>query len=262
MILLKLGGGASLNLVGAADDLAALGAPCVLVHGANALRDELARRLGVERRTLTSVSGIASVYTDDDALDVMLMAYSGLRNKRLVELLQTRGVNAVGLTGLDGRIVQGRRNRGIRVREDGKQRMVHDVSGKPQSAGPLLHTLLEHGYLPVLTVPIADENGHAINAENDDVVAVLAEALRPETVVHLIEAPGLLADPADPSSLIRALPRAEFEQREAATEGRMKRKMMAIRRLFDGGAREVRIADGRTEHPLRDALAGAGTLIR
>lgn len=262
MILVKLGGGATLNLAGAADDLAALGAPCVVVHGANALRDELARKLGVERRTLTSVSGIGSVYTDDEALDVMLMAYSGLRNKRLVELLQTRGANAVGLTGLDGRIVQGRRNRGIRVREGDKQRMVHDVSGKPQSAGPLLRTLLDHGYLPVLTVPIADENGRAINAENDDVVAVLAEALKPDVVVHLIEAPGFLADPADASSLIREIPRTEFERREEATEGRMKRKMMAIRRLFDGGAREVRIADGRVEHPLRDALAGAGTVIR
>jgi len=262
MILVKLGGGATLNLAGAADDLAALGQPCVVVHGANALRDELAAKLGVERRTLTSVSGISSVYTDDDALDVMLMAYSGLRNKRLVELLQTRGANAVGLSGLDGRIVQGRRNRGIRVRDGEKQRMVHDVSGKPHSAGPLLGILLEHGYLPVLTMPISDENGHAINAENDDVVAVLAETLKPDCVVHLIEAPGFLADPADPASLIREIPRAEFERREVATEGRMKRKMMAIRRLFDGGAREVRIADGRTEHPLRDALAGAGTVIR
>lgn len=262
MILVKLGGGATLNLAGAADDLAALGQPCVVVHGANALRDALAAKLGVARRNLTSVSGVSSVYTDDEALDVMLMAYSGLRNKRLVELLQMRGANAVGLTGLDGRCVQGRRNRGIRVREDGKLRMVHDVSGKPQSAGPLLKVLLEHGYLPVLTMPIADEDGRAINAENDDVVAVLAAALEPECVVHLIEAPGLLADPADPASLIREIPRAEFARRESATTGRMQRKLMAIRRLFEGGAREVRIADGRAEHPLRDALAGAGTLIR
>lgn len=262
MILVKLGGGATLNLAGAADDLAALGRPCVVVHGANALRDELAAKLGVARRTLTSVSGVSSVYTDDDALDVMLMAYSGLRNKRLVELLQTRGVNAVGLTGLDGRIVQGRRNRGIRVREHGKQRMIHDVSGKPQSVGPLLGSLLGLGYLPVLTVPIADENGRAINAENDDVVAVLQEALGAETVVHLIEAPGFLADPADPESLLRELSRAELERRETEIGGRMKRKLMAIRRLFDGGAREVRIADGRGAHPLLDALAGAGTVIR
>lgn len=262
MIIVKLGGGATINLAGAADDLAALDRPCVVVHGANALRDELAGKLGVARRTLTSVSGVSSVYTDDDALDVMLMAYSGLRNKRLVELLQTRGVNAVGLTGLDGRIVQGRRNRGIRVREDGKQRMIHDASGKPQAVGALLGTLLEHGYLPVLTVPIADENGRAINAENDDVVAVLQAALQAATVVHLIEAPGFLADPADPASLLRELPRADLERREAEAGGRMKRKLMAIRRLFEGGAREVHVADGRGAHPLRDALSGAGTVIR
>lgn len=262
MIVVKLGGGATLDLEGAADDLAALGEPCVVVHGANALRDGLAARLGVERRTLTSVSGVASVYTDDAALDVLLMAYSGLRNKRLVEALQRRGVNAVGLTGLDGRAVQGRRNRGIRVRESGKQRMIRDASGKPESVGPLIPLLLAHGYLPVLTVPIADEEGRAISSENDDVVAVLAAALGARAVAHLIEAPGFLADPADPSSLLREIPRADFARRLAESDGRMKRKLMAIGRLLESGVEEIRIADGRVAHPLHDALAGAGTVIR
>lgn len=262
MILLKLGGGATLDLEGAAEDLAALDEPCVVVHGANALRDDLAAKLGVARRTLTSVSGVQSVYTDEPALDVLLMAYSGLRNKRLVEALQRRGVDAVGLTGLDGRSIQGRRNRGIRVREGGKQLMVRDASGKPESVGRLLPLLLENGYLPVLTVPIADEDGNAISSENDDVVAVLAAALGARAVVHLIEAPGFLADPADPASLLREIPRAEFARRLEESGGRMKRKMMAIGRLLEAGVAEVRIADGRVAHPLRDALAGGGTVIR
>ena len=86
MLLLKIGGGESINLDGVARNLAALEDPVCIVHGANALRDELARRLGVEKQVLTSVSGYTSVYSDRELMDVMLMAYAGLRNKRLVEL--------------------------------------------------------------------------------------------------------------------------------------------------------------------------------
>lgn len=263
MILVKLGGGADVNLAGAAEDLAALGEPFVLVHGANALRDELAANLGWEKQVLTSVSGYASVYSDERALDLLLMSYAGLRNQRLVEHLQRRGVNAVGLSGLDGRLVQGRRNRGIRVQDGAKQRIVHDFSGKPQSVnGGLLRLLLDAGYAPVLSVPIADEEGWAINAENDDVVVALQAELQARLVLHLIEAPGFLERRDDPASLLRELPRAELERREAAAEGRFKRKLLAIRRLLDAGPCEVRLADGRVPHPVRAALEGAGTLIR
>ena len=96
MLLIKIGGGDTINLEGIARDLLTIEGPKVIVHGANALRDRLAARLGVEKRTLTSVSGYASVYSDKELIDVMLMAYAGLRNKRIVESLQARGVNAVG----------------------------------------------------------------------------------------------------------------------------------------------------------------------
>ena len=67
-------------------------------------------------------------------IDVMLMAYAGLRNKRIVESLQGYGVNAVGLTGLDGALVRGMRNKGIRIRENGKTLIKRDLSGKPVAA--------------------------------------------------------------------------------------------------------------------------------
>ena len=74
--------------------------------------------------------------------------------------------------------------------------------------------------------------------------------------------PGFLDDRDDPDSLVPALTRAELAAREAQVEGRMKRKMLALTRLFEAGAREVIIADGRVEHPVRAALEGAGTVIR
>ena len=262
MLLIKIGGGEAINLEGIAADLAGTDPPFVIVHGANALRDALGRRLGVEKRVLTSVSGYSSVYTDAEALDLILMAYAGLRNKRIVELLQRRGVNAIGLTGLDGALVQGRRNRGIRVREGGKTLIKRDLSGKPAEVNVgLLRLLLESGLAPVLTIPILDERGSAINSENDDIVGVLNEALRAERVIQLIEAPGFLEDENDPASLVARMSPAEVERREAQVSGRMKRKMLALKRLVATGATRVVIADGRVEHPVRDALAGRGTVI-
>ena len=263
MYIVKVGGGETVNLAGVAGDLAALDTPCIVVLGANAIRDDLASRLGSSTRTLTSVSGYTSVFSDETALDVIMMAYSGLRSKRFVELCQRRGVNAIGLSGIDARVVEGRRNRGIRVREGGKTLIKRDFSGKPRSVdAALLRTLLDGGYTPVLTIPIADEKGFAINSENDDIVNVLQSALGAERIVQLIEAPGFLDDPGDPQSVVAVMSRAELAHREAQVEGRMKRKMLALRRLFEAGAAEVVIADGRVEHPIRAALDGSGTIIR
>lgn len=262
MYIVKVGGGASINLAGVADDLAALDAPAVVVLGANAVRDAIAERLGTPRRTIVSQSGYSSVLSDDDAIDAILMGYAGVRATRFVELCQQRGVNALSLTGIDGRAVEGRRNQGIRVREGGKTLIKRDFSGKPRAVNAgLLRLLLDNGYTPVLTIPILDERGIAINSENDDIVNVLQAALGARCIVQLIEAPGLLDDPADESSLVTRMTRAEVDAREARLEGRIKRKMLALKKLLEAGAARVVIADGRTDHPVRDALGGAGTWI-
>ena len=262
MMLIKIGGGEQINLEATIADLATLEQPFIIVHGANVLRDQLAQRLDIEKTVLTSVSGYSSVFSDQAALDVIMMSYSGLRNKQIVELCQRSGINAVGLTGLDGRLVQGERNKGIRVRENGKTMIKRDLSGKPRSINTsLLTLLLGNGYCPVLTIPIADENGFAINSENDDIVVKLAQALEIESVVQLIEAPGFLDDPGDENSLVARMSLAELHAREASVEGRIKRKLLALTRLCQGGKTRIIIAEGRGEQPVINALAGAGTHI-
>ena len=262
MFILKIGGGATINVEGIVADIAGIDEPALIVLGANALRDDLAERLGTPKQVLTSVSGYTSVYSDESAIDVIMMSYAGVRAQRVVELCQRHGINAVALSGVDGRVIQGQRNKGIRVREGGKTLIKRDFSGKPKSVNAnLLTLLLDNGYTPVLTIPIIDEQGFAINSENDDIVNLLQDALHAERIFQLIEAPGFLDDKDDESTLIGHLPQAELEHREAQVDGRMKRKMLALRRLFDAGATEVIITDGRTEHPLKDALAGRGTRI-
>ncbi|MDH5353136.1 MAG: [LysW]-aminoadipate kinase [Gammaproteobacteria bacterium] len=262
MILIKIGGGESINLEAVITDLAQQPQPFIIVHGANVLRDEVAKKMGFEKTVLTSASGYSSVFSDQDAIDAILMSYSGLRNKRIVELCQQQDINAVGLTGLDGRLVQGERNKGIRVRENGKTLIKRDFSGKPRSVNTdLLELLLGHGYCPVLTIPIADEKGFAINSENDDIVAKISNSLAIETVIQLIEAPGFLDDPDDEKSLVTEMSIAELNRREAEVEGRIKRKLLALTNLTAGGKTRVIISDGRTGQPITDALNGSGTHI-
>ena len=149
------------------------------------------------------------------------------------------------------------------MREGGKTLIKRDLSGKPRAINTgLLRLLLDNGYCPVLTIPIADEQGYAINSENDDIVAQLAAELDIDTVIQLIEAPGFLDDPDDEQSVVKSMTAAELAAREAAVEGRIKRKLLALTRLCQGGKTRIIIADGRGEHPVADALAGSGTHIQ
>lgn len=262
MLLIRIGGGANINLEGIARDVAGLEDRIIIVHGAHAARKELAERLGVRIRVLTSVSGQTSVHSDQELIDLMLMAYSGLRNKRLVELLHQHAVNAVGLTGLDGALVRGMRNKGIRVREGDRTLIRRDLSGKPVAVNrKLLGWLLENGYTPVITLPVIDERNVAINSENDDLVTLLGQALNPDWVIQLIEAPGLLEDSDDPESAVPVVAPGQLSGWERRVRGHMKRKMRAIGQLVKTGRSKVLIADGRTESPISDAMAGKGTVI-
>jgi len=263
MIIVKIGGGKDINLEGIVSDLAELRDEFIIVSGANALRDELGERLGTPKKVITSISGYSSVLSDEKAIDLLMMAYAGLRNKRIVELCHRYGINAVGLSGLDGRVIQGRRNRGIRVISEGRKRIIRDLSGKPVRVNrELLKLLLAKGYIPVLSVPIIDEDGFAINSENDDIVRVIHEELPAERILQFIEAPGILKDKDDPTSLIPTLTRTELEKWEERAEGRMRRKLYALIRLLETRRTEIIISDGRVEHPVKEALAGRGTLIK
>jgi acetylglutamate/LysW-gamma-L-alpha-aminoadipate kinase len=263
MIIVKIGGGKEINIKGAVQDLAELKQSFIIVHGANTIRDDIARKLGHPTRVVTSVSGYSSVFSDEAAIDAIMMGYSGIQNKRIVELCQQNGINAIGLSGIDGKLIQGTRNKGIRVKQGDKTVLLRDYSGKPKGVNQeLLELLLNHGYVPVICIPIIDESNVAINTENDDIVNLLQEGLHADTVIQLIEAPGFLADKDDEGSLIRTIPMEELEAWESRVEGRMKRKMLALRKLMQSGARTVIISDGRVEHPIRDALSGKGTIIQ
>lgn len=266
MIIIKIGGGIHINIKGIATDLSKylkqVKEPIVIVHGANAYRDILADQLGKKRQVVTSISGYTSVLSDDEIIDLQMMVYAGLRNKRIVEIFQRNGLNAIGLSGLDGQVIQAKRNKGIRIQDGDKKKLVRDLSGKPIAINKnLMDFLLENDYIPVLTVPIIDEEKIAVNSENDDIVGILQKEYRAELVIHFLEAPGLLEESSDPTSLIEFCSIPELIRLEKEAQGRIKRKLLAIGGLIKNGVNQVILADGRSEQPLKDALRGIGTVI-
>jgi acetylglutamate/LysW-gamma-L-alpha-aminoadipate kinase len=263
MIIIKIGGGEKINIKGIISELNLLNDKIIIVHGANHLRNELAKKLGTEIKTITSVKGFSSVLSNNDLIDLQLMAYAGLKNKRIVELCQQHNINAIGLTGLDGKLIQGKQNKGIRVREKGKLKIVRDNSGKPIKINTeLISLLLKNNYMPIITVPIISEDGKALNSENDDIVSLLSNSLKANKVIQFIEAKGLLENPTNEESLIKNLSKAELLHKVETSNGRIKRKLYAIQKLFDNSNMEVIISDGRLENPITEILNNGGTIIK
>ncbi len=262
MLVCKVGGSAvALDRILA--DIARVEDRVVLVHGGNRELNELSTRLGHPPRMVTSERGEVSRYTDDLTMDHFLMAYCGKVNKRIVERLLALGVNAVGLSAMDGALARGRRKPVLRVREGDKVKVLRgDHAGSIDRVDTtLVRLLLDHGFLPVVCPPALSHEGEAINVDGDRLAAALAVALRADRLLIFADTPGLLRDLDDESTLVPFLPATELEGAFPFARGRARTKLIAARQALAGGIRTVILADGRRAHPLFEALAGAGTWV-
>jgi acetylglutamate/LysW-gamma-L-alpha-aminoadipate kinase len=266
MIVVKVGGSEGVDLDAVADDVAHLvgeESRIVLVHGGSHETNRVAERLGHPPRFVTSPSGYTSRVTDRTTLEVFEMVYCGKVNKGLVERLQKRGVAAVGLSGIDGRIWEGRRKEAIRIVEAGRVRVLRDdFTGVVERVNvALLRSLLDGGYTPVLTPPAISYEGEAINVDGDRAAAATAIALGADTLVILSNVPGLLRDPDDETSLVARVTAERLGEASAFARGRMRTKLLGAREALSGGVRTTVIGDARGARPVRRALAGGGTVI-
>ncbi len=266
MHVIKVGGSAGNDYAALCDDLAtrhAAGERFVLVHGGSDETNRLGEAVGYPSRFVTSPSGYTSRYTDRRTLELFMMAAGGLVNKRLVELLQTRGCNAVGLSGLDGRLLEGKRKATIRVVEDGRQKLLRDDwTGTIERVNvALLQSLLAGGYLPVIAPLACSEAGEALNVDGDRAAAALAAALGADSLLLLSNVPGLLRSFPDETSLITRIPRGEIEAYLPFAEGRMKKKVLGAQEALTAGVGRVILGDARRPGCLSAALAGGGTVI-
>ena len=244
-------------------DVAACKQQLVLVHGANKELNELSTRLGNPPRMVTSERGEVSRFTDATTMDHFLMAYAGKQNKRIVERLRQLGRNAIGLSGLDAGVVRGRRRADLRIRENGRLKMLHDnhVGVIEHVDARFLCSMLDAGYTPVLCPPIAAEDGTAINVDGDKLAAEIAVALHADRLLIFADTPGLLRDEGDDSTLIESVSGRDVASALEATGGRARTKLRAAAGAKQRGVTAVGLVDGRCDRPLAAALDGAGTWL-
>jgi acetylglutamate/LysW-gamma-L-alpha-aminoadipate kinase len=264
-VVVKIGGAKAVDPAGAIDDVAALvasGEPVVVVHGGSTAVDDLLERLGIEPTYVETPDGVVGRFTDEATMTAFTMAMSRV-NTDLVAGFREAGVDAVGLSGVDGGLITGSRKSAVRVIEDAKKKIKRgDHSGRIESVNDaLLERLLGDGYVPIVGPPMLADDGTPVNTDADRAAAAVAGALGARLVV-LTDVAGVYADPDDPSTLIESVTTpAAYDALVDAAEGFMTKKVMAATEALESGAAEVVVADANADAPVTGALDGGGTHI-
>jgi [amino group carrier protein]-L-2-aminoadipate 6-kinase len=266
-IVVKLGGTEGVDFSAICADVVNLveqGHEVVLVHGGSAEANALGEAVGYPPRFVTSPSGFTSRYTDRKTLEIFAMSVNGKINTLLVEQLQMMGINAFGLSGLDGRVMQAKRKAAIRIVENGKRKILRDdYTGKiEQINSGLLCLLLASKTVPVIAPIAVSEKGEALNVDADRAAAMVASALKADVLLLLTAVPGLLKNFPDETTLIPNLPATQLDAAIEYAQGRMKKKILGSQEALQGGVAQVIIADGRVANPISNALSGNGTIIQ
>ena len=265
-VVIKIGGARAVDPADAVEDIATLvadGRDIIVVHGGSTAVDKTLEALGEEPTYVETPQGIVGRFTDERTMEVFSMVLPGKINTDLTVSLQSAGVNALGLSGVDGELLCGPRKSAVRIVEDGRKKIKRgDHSGMIETVNEsLLTTLLQNDYTPVVTVPMLADDGVAVNADADRAAAAIAGALGGELVV-LTDVAGVYRDPDTESTLIESVQTpAEFDILNDAAEGFMTKKIMAAEEALNSGATTVIIANANAAEPITAALAGRGTHI-
>lgn len=260
LLVVKIGGGAGLDLAATCEDLAriAQNRSLVVVHGVSAIMNQLCHDMGVRVESLTSPSGHSSRYTPPAVRDIYVRA-SESANDAVVSSLRQNCIDARGLVG-DCVAIHAERKRAIRAVVNGRVRIVRDDhSGSISCVDSVrLLSLLEQDRVPVLP-PMAASRDGLLNVDGDRAGAAVASALGADNYVILSNVRGLYRDFPDETSFVSAVSQSEIDRALEWAQGRMKRKIVAASEALAGGVKQVIIADGRVPNPVARALAGAGT---
>ena len=228
-----------------------MGVRVVLVHGGGPEINQLMDRLGKKPEF---VDGLR--VTDKETMDIVQMVLAGKINKTLVNLLEMKGGRAVGLSGMDGRLLQ------CTIKDErlgfvGEIQKVH--------IQPVLD-LLDRGYIPVVSTVGCDKQGNAYNINGDTAAAFIAGALSAERLIMMTDIAGILRNREDPSTLIPRITLSELPslREENVISGGMIPKVECCATALEKGVRNVVIMDGRVPHAILMELLtdeGAGTMI-
>jgi acetylglutamate/LysW-gamma-L-alpha-aminoadipate kinase len=266
MIVVKIGGTEGIDFSSICSDVVEVKKKImdlILVHGGSAETNLLAERLGHPARFITSPSGFTSRYTDRTTMEIFMMSVNGKINSLIVERLQKLGINAVGLSGMDGKVMIATRKSSVQSIENGKRKIIRDdFTGKIDSVNStLLSLLVQAGYLPVISPIAISTEGDALNVDADRASAMIAAGMQAEILVLLTGVPGLLKTYPDEGTLISHLRFDQIPEALSYAEGRMKKKILAAEEAISNGVKKVIISDGRVPQPIQNALTGHGTHI-
>jgi [amino group carrier protein]-L-2-aminoadipate 6-kinase len=262
-LVVKIGGGAGVataNIVTEIAQYVAQGQRVVLLHGGSDLTNTLSEQLGHAIRMITSPSGMTSRYTDAETLRIFAMAVAGQINTELVASLQQRGVNAIGLAGVDGRLLVARRKAVVRsVTPEGRVQILRDdYTGQIEEVNAaLLQQLLDAGYTPVIAPLALSYEGERLNVDGDRAAAAVAAALHAESLVIMTNVRGLLADPQNPETIISTIPATALDEYMHYAKGRMRKKLLGAQEALQRGVTRVCIGS----ESLCAVVNGSGTII-
>ena len=267
VIVVKVGGSEGIDYSIFCRDAAQVinsGKKLIVVHGGSNETNKLSEQLGHPPKFITSPSGHSSRRTDRRTLEIFQMAVRGKMNQTLVEHLQREGVNAIGISGLDGRLWTGERKEAVRAVEEGRTIIIRDdYTGAVEHVNTdLLHLVMNAGYTPVLSPPALSTKGDPINIDADRAAAKTAGAMKAETLLLLSNVPGLMKAFPDESTLIKQIPRHAIETYAEYAQGRMKKKVLGAEEALADGVGRVIIGDARGPNPVSRSLDGHGTVIQ
>lgn len=226
----------------------------VLVHGGGKEVTKVCKQLGKEIKFVTSPSGIKSRYTDKETIEIFTMVMAGRINKTIVQMLQKNGINAIGLSGVDAKIIQAERKKKlIIINEKGRKQAIDGgYTGKIKEINSsLIKNLLEQGLTPVISPIAIGEESEFLNVDGDRAAAYIAGKIGSDKVLFITNVDGLLMD----DKLVTKLTLAEAKEIRPKVGPGMEKKILASAEALDMGVKEALIANGQKENPISAALA-------
>ena len=226
----------------------------IRVHGGGKEVTKVSKQLGKEPKFIVSPSGIKSRYTDQETAEIFTMVMSGKINKTIVRLLQKNGVNAVGLSGVDAKVLQAERKKKLFiVNEKGRKQAIDGgYTGKITEVNvKFVKSLLEQGYTPVISPIAISEEYDFLNVDGDRAAAYVAGKVQADKVLFITDVDGLLMD----DKLVTDLSLAEAKEIRPKVGFGMEKKILAAAEALDMGVKEALIANGQKENPISSAIA-------
>ncbi|MDD3919812.1 MAG: acetylglutamate kinase [Eubacteriales bacterium] len=217
--------------------LSSIGIKVVLIHGGGPEISDLLKKTGKESKFLDGLR-----VTDEETMDVVQMVLAGKINKHLVNMLECFGGKALGLSGIDGHMIQASQLKP----ELGQVGEITAVNAQP------ILDVLELGYIPVISTVACDEKGNVYNINADTAAARIAGTLKAESYIVMTDIQGILKDKDDPESLIPVVQVSEAPQlvREGVISGGMIPKVECCIEAIRRGVKKVFIIDGRVAHSI------------